>query len=236
MLLFVPDEDADEAAVHEELLSTSAVDGLVLSDTSPRDPRIEFLADRNLPFVSFGRTRLETPHSWVDVDGASGTRAAVEHLIRHGHSRIAYLGLASERDFALHRRRGYGEGLAAAQIPVDPALDISVADEAAATTAVERLLAAGRPMTAIVAANDMLALAAIRGAQASGVTVGRDGFAVIGFDDTPTAAVVSPALTSVRQPLEEAARVLVRLLTDRIQGRGPEGVLLEPELVLRESA
>jgi DNA-binding LacI/PurR family transcriptional regulator len=236
VLLFVPEDDADEAAVHEQLLNTSAVDGVVLSETTPQDPRVEFLAQRDLPFVCFGRTRLEIPHSWVDVDGAAGTHAAVEHLVGQGHRRIAYLGLSSGLSFAFDRRRGYAEGLEAAGMSVDPALDVRVDDDRAAVAAVERLLRLRDPATAVVAVSDMLALAAIRGAQAGTTPAGADGFAVVGFDDLPIAPLVSPALTSVRQPLEEVAQVLIRLLADRISGGPPEGVLLAPELVLRESA
>jgi DNA-binding LacI/PurR family transcriptional regulator len=238
VLLFVPDEKGDEAAVHEEMLGTSAVDGLVLTDTTRHDPRIEFLAARGLPFVSFGRTELDVPHSWVDVDGAAGTRAAVRHLASRGHSRIAYLGSSSELAFGFDRRRGYAEGLEATGIAVDPALDIRLDDdvEEGATAAQRMLTVEEDPPSAVVTASDVLAIGAIRGARAAGATVGRDGFAVVGFDDTPIAPLVSPPLSSVRQPLETAARVLARLLADRIRGGPPEGVLIQPELILRESA
>ncbi len=235
VLLFVPDEEADEAAVHEEMLRTSAVDGLVLTDTTRLDPRIEFLASRELPFVSFGRTELGIPHSWVDVDGASATAAAVRHLAERGHRRIAYLGPASAFGFDHDRRRGYAEGIAAAGLELDPALDAPVADDLAAATATRGMLALDPPATAAVASTDALALGALRSARAAGVTVGQDDFAVIGFDDTPMAALVAPALTSVRQPLDEAAQVLVRLLAERIRGEPPEGVLLGAELIVRES-
>jgi DNA-binding LacI/PurR family transcriptional regulator len=237
VLLFVPDENGDEAAVHEEMLRTSAVDGLVLTDTTRDDPRIAFLAERELPFVSFGRTELDLPYSWVDIDGASGTRDAVRHLVSRGHRRIAYLGLASELSFAFDRRSGYVEGLRAAGIDAEPALEFRLADDVEdAASLAERLFARDDPPTAILAASDALGFGAIRGARSVGATVGGDGFAVIGFDDSPIAPLVSPPLSSVRQPLEEAARVLVRLLASRIKGEPHEGILLQPELVLRESA
>lgn len=237
VLLFVPEENGDEAAVHEEMLRTSAVDGLVLTDTTRDDRRLAFLAERELPFVSFGRTELDAPYSWVDVDGAFGTRAAVRHLVSRGHRRIAYLGLASKLSFAFDRRRGYLDGLRSAGIDADAAIEFRLAEdveEAAKLT--ERMFAHDDPPTAVVAASDALAFGAIRGARAVGAVVGGEGFAVIGFDDSPIAPLVSPPLSSVRQPLEEAAQVLVRLLADRIKGGSHEGILLRPELVLRESA
>jgi DNA-binding LacI/PurR family transcriptional regulator len=236
VLLFVPPEEGDEASVHEEMLGTSAVDGLVLTDTTPDDPRVEFLARRGLPFASFGRTELELEHSWVDIDGAAGTSAAVRHLVANGHRRIGYLGWICDFGYRFDRRRGYEQGLISAGIDLDPALDVGVNDEAEAAAAAAALLALDDPPTALVSSSDALALGAVRGARSSGALVGRDGLAVIGFDDTPMAALAWPSLTSVRQPLDEAARVLVRLLDDRLAGRPAEGVLLEPELVIRESA
>jgi DNA-binding LacI/PurR family transcriptional regulator len=237
VLLFVPDEENGEATVHEEMLRTNAVDGLVLTDTTRNDPRIEFLASQGLPFVSFGRTELSIPHSWVDIDGASGTRAAVRHLVRCGHSRIAYLGLASDLSFGFERQRGYANGLEVEGLPFDPALELRVAENVEdAAAAAAQLLALPNQPSAVVAASDLLAIGAIRCAQSAGVTVGREQFAVVGFDDTPIAPLMSPPLTSVKQPLEVAARVLARLLGDRIRGGPPEGVLIQPELVLRESA
>jgi DNA-binding LacI/PurR family transcriptional regulator len=237
VLLFVPDEEADEAKVHEEMLSTSAVDGLVLTNTTRRDPRIEFLASRDLPFVSFGRTELDVPHSWVDVDGAAGTRAATRHLAELGHRRIAYLGLSSQLGFGFDRHQGYVEGLEAAGIASEPQLELRLADHVdASASAAAQLVAVDDAPTAIVAASDVLAAGAMKGIRSAGAAVGPDGVAVVGFDDTPLAPLLSPPLTSVRQPLEEVGRVLVRLLADRIRGAEPEGVLLEPELVRRESA
>jgi DNA-binding LacI/PurR family transcriptional regulator len=237
VLLFVPEEDNGEADVHEEMLRTSTVDGLVLTDTTQGDARIEFLANRGLPFVSFGRTDLDVPYSWVDVDGASGTRAAVRHLTSRGHSRVAYLGSSRDLSFSHDRRRGYAEGLAAAGIDPDPMLELRLPDDVEeAATATERLFTLDAPPTAAVAASDVLAFGAIRGARSVGAQVGGHGFAVIGFDDTPIAPLVSPPLSSVRQPLEEVARTLVRMLADRIEGAPPEGVLVQPELMLRESA
>ena len=236
VLLFVPDESADEATVHEEMLRTSAVDGLVLSDTRRDDARIEFLARRELPFVCFGRSELDPAHPWVDVDGAAGTAAAVEHLTARGHRRIAFLGSSNDFGFASDRRRGYERGLEAAEIGIDAALAVGVADDVEAAVASERLLAGENPPSAIVAATDALALGAYRGVRAAGAEVGAGGVGVVGFDDTPMAALVSPSLSSVHQPLDEAARVLVRLLAERIRGKSPDGVLLEPELVVRESS
>ncbi|WP_205857016.1 LacI family DNA-binding transcriptional regulator, partial [Phytoactinopolyspora endophytica] len=76
VLLFTPDEDGLVTA-YDELVGTRTVDGFVLSDIDYGDPRAVALAERGVPFVTFGRPEITSPHSWVDVDGAAGMAAAV---------------------------------------------------------------------------------------------------------------------------------------------------------------
>ncbi len=104
-------------------------------------------------------------------------------------------------------------------------------DQGARGTA--RLLDADQPADAIVAISDVLALGAMQEVQRRGLKPGID-VAVTGFDDSPWASVVSPALTSIRQPIDQIAAALIRQLGDG--GREPVGQLLEPELVVRGSS
>ena len=218
-----------------------------------------------MPFVAFGRSDVDAPHSWVDVDGAAGTRAAVAHLVARGHARIAYLGWPMGSVSGDQRALGYRQGLAAAGLTADAALDARGPDgTATGAAAYARWRALADPPTAVVAASDLLALGVLRAARADGVPVGPDGrpavpsgagtpggpmspdrpadpgppLAVVGFDDTPVAPFTSPALTSVRQPLEAVAAHVARLLAAHATdpGAAPEGVALPPRLVVRDSA
>ena len=92
----------------------------------------------------------------------------------------------------------------------------------------------GYQPTALVCVSDVIALGAMAAARARGLTLGRD-VAVVGFDDTPTAAVVDPPLTTVRQPIEECARLAVRLLLGGSADGGADvpSHLLAPTLVVR---
>ena len=95
VLTFSADNDDDEIGVLDDLLRRKAVDGFVLANTHHGDVRPGWLIDQGARFVAFGRPWgvARSAHSWVDVDGASGTSQAVRHLAELGHSRIGFLGL-----------------------------------------------------------------------------------------------------------------------------------------------
>lgn len=241
ILLFTPeggrDDLAAEIAMQADLVHTSTVDGFVVSETNYGDPRIVELVGAGVPFAAFGRSGDTPAHAWVDVDGAAGTRQAVAHLVRAGHRRIAYLGWPDGSVSGDQRAAGYREGLAAAGLEPSAELDVRGPDGlATGARALEGWLRATDPPTAVVSSSDLLALGLMKAATARGVRVGED-LAVTGFDDTPVAALTSPPLTSVRQPLEAVAARVVSLLAARIDGDAepPAGVALEPELIVRGS-
>ncbi|RMB85365.1 LacI family DNA-binding transcriptional regulator [Streptomyces shenzhenensis] len=235
ILLFAspPGEPALEG--YEELLGQHEVDGFVLSGTARHDPRQAWLAKRGVPFVGFGRMWSGRPvGDWVDVDGASGTDAAVEHLVALGHRRIAFLGWPRGSDVGDDRAAGWQRAMRRHGLPTRARRAQSVDDIEAAHAAVEPLLDAGA--TAVVAASDTLAMGCYQALRERGAAPGRD-IAVVGFDDSPAAALLSPALSSIEQPLEAVGRECLRLLLARMSDSGapPERVLLAPSLVVRDS-
>ena len=176
----------------------------------------------------------------VDVDNIEGARLATRHLLALGHTRIAHLtgdlNLVSGRD----RCRGFLEaldeaGLVGRERPLIEGSYASLDRESNKANVRLALDRPGRP-TAIFAANDSLAIAAGEAARDLGLEV-PDDLSIVGFDDIPSAALVTPPLTSVRQPVSEIGREAARLLAARILGEAaPEGpLLLKPELVLRGS-
>ncbi|CAN5151650.1 LacI family DNA-binding transcriptional regulator [soil metagenome] len=221
----------------EDLISTGEAAGAVLSQTSSGDPRIAALIDVGVPLVTFGQTELEG-HDWVDVDGAAGTRAAVEHLLAAGRRRLAYLGFEQPSLTGQHRLQGFEGACARAELSPVGMVELPDDVDRAAATAAGWLSSDGRP-DAIVAASDTLAAGVVRAAASLGMRVGHDAdVSVTGFDDSPVAALLTPTLTSLRQPLEAVTTELVDLLVARVKGRATRqrGVLLTPDLVLRESA
>jgi DNA-binding LacI/PurR family transcriptional regulator len=235
IVVFTPDSAERELDAYATMLQTGGADGFLLTDITHRDRRPGWLHRRGVPFVSYGRLPDRSGHSWVDVDGATGVAAAVTHLVRLGHRRIAFLGWPDGHRVGDDRAHGWGSAMTAHLLPA--ALRGYTDDTiTAAAEAAGRLLDAARRPTAIIAVSDTVAVGTLRAARARGLTAGRD-LSIVGFDDTPSAALVTPALTSISQPLQEAAALLVEMLVARLAGRRPRqrSVLLAPSLVVRDS-
>jgi DNA-binding LacI/PurR family transcriptional regulator len=247
IVLYTATDDAAEIATYDELLGAHHLDGFVLTGTHHGDARTGWLAERGVAFVTFGRpwgARPEPdgdapePHPWIDVDGARGTRDATRRLLAAGHRRVGFIGWPAGSGVGDDRREGWLAALRAAG--TDPAglerrIDDGVAEGERATA---DLLATSAP-TALVCASDSLALGAMRATQAGQNSPHDPGtrVAVIGFDDTPVARAVG--LTSVGQPLAEAAAGCIALLTGLLDRGGDSGhhehVLLRPRVVVRDS-
>ncbi len=239
VLTFSVPTDDEEIAVFEDLLRRGAVDGFVLTNTHHGDVRPNWLLAEGARFVAFGRPwGVEHPsHSWVDVDGASGTRQAVEHLAGLGHTKVAFLGLPEGNGVGDDRYRGWHEAMSARGLLAKATVARAEDGIASGRAIAEQLLAQPNPPTAFVCVSDAMALGAIRAAEDRGLVPGRD-VSVVGFDDSPVASVLRPRLTSVRQPVEAVAQKLIEVLLEELSGdrKKPSRQLLAPWLVARESS
>ena len=239
VLTFAVRNDDEEIATYDELMRRDAVDGFVLAGTHFVDPRTNWLLTRGAKFVAFGRPwgQARARHSWVDVDGAAGTAAAVDHLVQQGHRRIGFIGWPEGSGVGDDRRSGWLSAAKSRRLPVR-GLEVAGEDGVGAGAALaRRLLESGNPPTALVCVSDAMGLGAMHWIVESGLKPGHD-VAVVGFDDSPGAELVRPALTSVRQPLEAVADKVVEVLLDELSGRRtkPVRALVPPALVVRGSS
>jgi LacI family transcriptional regulator len=173
----------------------------------------------------------------VSAAHASGADQAMRHLLDLGHRRIAQIsgprGWVATED----RRRGYYAALASAGIMPDLTLEVeSIPEIAPGRAAAELLLDLAQPPTAIFAFNDNIAIGVIQAARDRGLRV-PENLSVVGFDDVEHATVVSPTLTTVRQPLAEMGRTAVSLLNRLLERQRFETLHVElaTRLVVRES-
>ena len=161
--VFTPHRGQSEADSYREMMRRGAVDGFVLSGTVHDDERIRVLLDSRTSFVTFGRSDLADNHSWVDVDGRAGTRAAVDHLVEGGHTRLALIGWPKGSLSGDDRASGFVEGLEAVGLSFDARHLIRTENQFAAGVGRRRhrLLDAVLPPTAIVTVQDVLAAGVI---------------------------------------------------------------------------
>ncbi|HEY6792037.1 MAG TPA: LacI family DNA-binding transcriptional regulator [Trebonia sp.] len=219
-------------------LAAGEADGAVVVLPEESSEEFEALADHGFPFVIVDpRTEVAAGIPVVCAAHSSGATQATRHLLELGHRRIGVVGGPEGWVATEERLRGYHAALAGSGVLPDPALvqysnfRIDGGHEAAA-----RLLELPDPPTAIFTFNDSMAIGALRAVSAHGLRVPAD-VSVVGFDDTIEAAIASPALTTVRQPLAELGRTAVSLLLRQIENRRlePLRVELATRLVLRDS-
>lgn len=226
------DRPEEQRRLVEQLLDRR-VDGLILATPVLDDPLLDELADRHVPFVLMNRTSGD--HLGVRPNDERGGFLAAAHLIDAGHRRIGMIAGPSDVSTSVGRRRGFLAAHAARAVPVDPSL---VRDSTFLTTGYNvalDLLSIEDPPTALFAVNDATAVAAMAAARRVGLAVPED-LAIVGYYDSPLARILPVPLSSVALPLGRMGQIAVDLLVSRLRGEDPEPVVLEPELIVRESS
>jgi|AMZC01.1.fsa_nt_AMZC01002744.1_7 LacI family transcriptional regulator len=236
LLLSAQQPGEEELIAYRRMVASSRIDGVIVARVWKDDPRIAFLKEAQHPFVAFGRSNAGD-YPYIDVDGLSGMRQLVRHLVERGHRHIALILSPANLVFTAVRYEGYTQGLAEAGIPVrqDYLVEADLSQEGGCAAA-HRLLTLPDPPTAIIACNDTMAIGAMEAARERGLRVGRD-LAIAGFDDIPLAAHTDPPLTTVRQPIYDIGRRALDMLIRVIRHEPLEEphVLINPQLIVRAS-
>lgn len=218
---------------YSHLLIQRGVEGFITVDvqlTAALDlPTVAVPGHKNLPGVTN-----------IILDHHHAARVALEHLVQLGHKNIAFMKGQPYSSDSEDRWKAICEVAGELRIAIRPELcvqiDIDDPTPQLGYPFAKQLLDRKVPFTALFAYNDISALGSIRAFQEAGLVVPRD-VSVIGFDDIQGAAHNVPALTTVRQPLEDMGRLAAKTLVDRIEGTGaaPDQIPIEPELVVRQS-
>jgi len=221
-------------------LGAGHVDGLVISPLRVTEGLVRELRACPVPVVVIGRALQDAGLSSVSTDSAGGIGEAVTHVLGLGRRRIGFLNGPLDTTPGSARQRGFDEAVASENFAAET-VDTETADDFTVTAgiaAARRLL--GRhddaPLDAVVAANDLLAIGAVKAAREAGLHVPED-LAVTGMDDTEIGQVYQPSLTSVSLRSAERGRLAAELMLRRLEDptTGPSSVSVEPELRVRES-
>lgn len=213
-------------------------DGAVLVLAHGQSQHLDTLRRNKIPFVVVDhRGELDVDVPSVGATNWFGGRTAVEYLVSLGHRRVAVISGPGTLRCSLDRLAGYRAALEDAGIPVDPRLiqpgNFTQSSGYEQTCA---LLDLAEPPTAIFAGSDAQAMGVYSALHARGLAVPTD-MSVVGFDDVSIAELVTPALTTVRQPLAEMGRTATRMLL-RLTAREPLDsmrVELTTNLIVRDS-
>ncbi|MEN3349780.1 MAG: LacI family transcriptional regulator [Bradyrhizobium sp.] len=218
-----------------ERLLSQRVDGLILATVSQDDELVGFCIQRGLPVILVNRSEARDRVSSVVSDDNVGMRLAVDHLAALGHRRIAHVAGPLSTSTGALRRDGFARAMAGHGLSGVIREAAGYSREAGARAAAH-LFDAARDITAVVAANDLLALGVLDALKARSLRC-PDDVSVVGHNDMPLMDVVSPPLTTVRIEHREMGRIAARMLVETIKSGSSElrHVVLSPELVVRGS-
>lgn len=214
-----------------ELLLEKRVDGLILIGSGLQHDPLASLIGEGLPVVLMEREGPEERYPTIFLDNRAGAVAATRYLLSQGHRRIAHV--AGIRRAGQLRLDGFLSTLREAGVEPGPIVQGDFS-EASGWRAGERLLQE-EGVTAVFCANDRMALG-FYGLLSSRQIRVPEQISVVGFDDLPWGAYVSPPLTTVRQPAREMGRVAAQLMVRILAGEEvPPRTAISPELVVRSS-
>ncbi len=234
LVLQVVTSPAAEEAGYRRLARDGRVDGVLVVDLRRDDDRIALLEEIGLPAVTLNRPDVPTPFPSVILDDRPGIAAAVRHLADLGHNAIAHVAGPEPFLHAAARRQAFTDAMAAAGLPPGRVVDGDFT-AAGGRDATRRLLSGPDRPSAIVFANDVMALSAFAAAAELGLRI-PDDLSVTGYDDTDLAGYVHPALTTVRADALGWGEVAARTLLALVDGEDVTDTELPPaELILRRS-
>jgi LacI family transcriptional regulator len=219
---------------YPRLLLDRSVEGLIAVDT----PLEELLP---VPVVSVSGHGRVKGHTNIVLHHGLAAKLALEHLAKLGHHQLAVI---KGQDFSSDTEVRWGAIRSEAKrlsLQLDPEHAVSLQGDTPSSrpgeVATKKIIASGKPFTALFAFNDLAAIGAIRALRLAGLSVPRE-VSVIGFDDIPSAEFQNPPLTTVRQPLEKMGEIAAAALLSRITENAkklPNVIYVDPELIVRET-
>jgi LacI family transcriptional regulator len=233
VLLCNSDETPEKQRAYLEMLADERVLAAIVSPADGHGSGVDSLLAHDIPVVAFDREIERSGADAVVCDNVEGLRRLTEHLIWLGHERIAYVGGRADVETGVERLEGYTAAMRAAGL-TPFALDGGFRTDAA-DRAVDDLLAQSPRPSAIVVANNLMTIGALRALRRRGLRT-PDDVALAAVDDPAWAELVDPPLTTLAQPVRRMAQTAMELVLERISGRTEERrVVLPMELRVRRS-
>lgn len=235
VLLCNTDETVEKQRAYVKMLAGERVLGAIVAPADQSGLGLEPLFDLGIPVVAFDRLVSDERADAVLCDNTDATRQATEHLLWLGHRRVAYVGGRPDVETGAERLDGYITAMRAAGLTpftVSGGFRAQLAEQEVASL----LVLPERP-TALVIANNLMAIGALRAIRAARLRI-PDDVAIVAVDDPPWAELIDPPLTVVAQPVKRMAETAIQLLLERIEGRrsDPTQIVLPLDFRIRASS
>lgn len=219
-----------------QYFDTGRVDGFILMTSTRKQTHVKALTEIDAPFIIWGVPQPNQKYCSVTGDNFNGGKLATEHLIRAGRQKIGFIGGPEYELEVQHRLEGYKSALLAAGSSIDPVL-IEYGDfsNTSGAEAMRRLLEKTPDLDAVFVNSDLMAIAAMDAIRETGRHV-PDDVAVVGYDDLSIAEHSNPPLTTIRQNIPLAGKLLAQNLIQYLQSGLTTNVSIPVELIIRKSA
>lgn len=193
-------------------------DGLIIN---PGTLTREDLQTAQLPIVISGWGSRIAGFDAVSGDVGAGIEAAIAHLAALGHTQIGFTGISDEPTYGHDRLKDFQRAMELQGLTVRPELCVAaIYAQDGGRSALDQLLLADPPPTAVLTSNDLQAIGMLSRAQGLGINVPED-LSIIGTDDIESASVTTPPLTTIRVDREKIGEICMRFLVERIEDEGP---------------
>ncbi len=240
IILCITNSDKKIQKGYIDILQERKVDGFLFASVLTHDKAVKDLIKKKMPYMLFNRRFSSNNNiNYIVQDNTVGMHMAVEHLIKNGHTRIAFIRGNNNYSTAVERLNGYKIALEDHGLIYDDEIVVNGDYDTEKTSkATKTLLSLNRPPTAIVASNDLMALSAIEVIITSNLRVPED-IAVIGYDDVDMASHSLIQLTTVAQNksymADIAVQTLIRIIEKKEPSEQPIQIILNPKLVVRKT-
>jgi LacI family transcriptional regulator len=214
--------EKDQMVPIRYILDTGSADGVIISRIEPEDPRVRVMTERNLPFVTHGRTDMGIGHPFHDFDNEAYAYQAVEQLVKRGRKRIALLAPQSRFSYHIHSRIGFERGLVdfqATEVSMGRTTTETSLDEIRAYA--ERMSRLPEPPDGIISLSGSSSIAMIAGIEAAGRRLGKD-VDLVSKQSAEFLNWIRPEILTVTEDVRHAGRELAKAVLARIDGVAPE--------------
>jgi LacI family transcriptional regulator, repressor for deo operon, udp, cdd, tsx, nupC, and nupG len=235
ILLCETDSDPERENIYFDLVRKKMADGIISMDPAVNGKTLKKLAE-NYAIIQCSEYEEGSGIPYVTIDNEEASYRAVKHLVQIGHKKIALINSDEKYLYARQRKMGYKRALEENGIALKPEYIIPTQHLGFENgqQAMKKILNLEERPTAVFAVSDLLAIGALKEINASGLHVPSD-IAVVGFDKIDFSNMTNPTLTTIAQPMHKMGTVAAKMLIDKIKGIEVESIILDHELVIRES-
>ncbi|WP_430790682.1 LacI family DNA-binding transcriptional regulator [Virgibacillus flavescens] len=235
ILLCETDSNPDREAIYFNLIRNRLADGIISMDPSVNKKKLVELSNQ-YPIVQCSEFDEDANISYVTINNELAAYHAVKHLIKIGQKKIALINSDEKFLYARERRRGYEKAMHEFGLPINNEwiYNTDSLDFEDGKRAMNVLLNLKERPTAVFAVSDILAIGALKEINNSGLKVPQD-IALIGFDKIAFSNMTHPTLTTIAQPMYQMGCISANMIINKIKGKKVESIILDHELIIRES-